>query len=168
MTHPARTYTITWPDPTPAITRGKGLSGLEFLRAILRGDISGPPSNLLVGIEPLEVDVGRVVMAMTPGEHLYNPVGIVQGGILTVLLDAAMGCAVASTLPAGDGYTTLEIKTNFLRAVTVETGRIIAEGKTIHVGGRIATAEGRVTDKDGNLIAHGTTTCLVMRGGKAG
>jgi uncharacterized protein (TIGR00369 family) len=144
------------------------LSGLEFLRAILRGDISGPPSNLLVGIEPLEVDVGRVVMALTPGEHLYNPVGVVQGGILTVLLDAAMGCAVASTLPAGDGYTTLEIKTNFLRGVTVETGRITAEGKTIHVGGRIATAEGRVTDKDGNLIAHGTTTCLVSRGGKAG
>ena len=105
-------------------------------------------------------------MALTPGEHLYNPVGVVQGGILTVLLDAVMGCAVASTLPAGDGYTTLEIKTNFLRAVTVETGRITAEGKTIHVGGRIATAEGRVTDKDGKLVAHGTTTCLISRGAK--
>jgi uncharacterized protein (TIGR00369 family) len=158
-----RTRTTTWTEPAPALTLGRSMSGLEFLLATQRGEIPPPPSHLLLGIKPTSVERGRVVMGLTPDEHHYNPVGVVQGGLVATLLDAAMGCAVASTLEAGSGYTTLELKVNFLRALTAETGPVEAEGRIIHEGGRVALAQGQVTDRDGNLYAHGTTTCLLNR-----
>jgi uncharacterized protein (TIGR00369 family) len=109
------------------------------------------------------VSEGRVVFAGEPAEYHYNPLGTVHGGVMATLLDSALGCAVQSLLPAGTTYTTLELKVNYLRPVTVKTGPIYAEGKIIHLGGRIATAEARLTDAAGKLYAHGTTTCIILR-----
>jgi len=99
-----------------------------------------------------------------PGEHLYNPIGVVHGGFAMTLLDSAMGCAVHTTLGVGEAYTTLEAKVNFVRPITLETGPVRCEGTVIHRGGTIATAEGRViAERTGKLLAHGTTTCLVLK-----
>jgi uncharacterized protein (TIGR00369 family) len=111
-----------------------------------------------------EVDEGRAVFVGDPGEYLYNPIGVVHGGFAMTLLDSAMGCAVHTTLAVGEGYTSLETSVNFVRPITRATGPVRCEGKVLHRGGRIATAEGRLTSqKTGKLLAHGTTTCLVMR-----
>ncbi|MBC8075392.1 MAG: PaaI family thioesterase, partial [Chloroflexales bacterium] len=101
--------------------------------------------------------------AATPAEYHYNPIGSVHGGVAATLCDSAMACAIHTTLPAGVGYTTLELKVNFVRPITVQTGRVTCEGTLIHMGGRVATAEARLTDASGALYAHATTTCLVLR-----
>ena len=103
-----------------------------------------------------------MVFAGTPDLRHYNPIGVVHGGYAATLLDSCMGCAVHSALEAGQGYTTLELKVNYVRAMTVNTGRVRAEGKIINVGRQVATAEGRIVGDDGKLYAHGTTTCLVF------
>jgi uncharacterized protein (TIGR00369 family) len=139
------------------------MTGLEFLRAIASGELPGAPIADLLGFAPVEAEEGRVVFAAVPEQQHYNPIGTVHGGLAATLLDSAMGCAVHSTLPAGVGYTTLELKVNFVRAITSETGRILCEGTVVHRGGRVATAEGRVfAEADGALLAHGTTTCLIF------
>jgi uncharacterized protein (TIGR00369 family) len=139
------------------------VTGLEFLRAIGAGELPAAPIAELLGFEPVEVEEGRVVFAAVPEERHYNPIGTVHGGLAATLLDSAMGCAVHSTLPAGVGYTTLELKVNFVRPITTETGRILCEGTVVHRGGRVSTAEGRVfAEVDGALLAHGTTTCLIF------
>jgi uncharacterized protein (TIGR00369 family) len=158
-----RTRTITWEDPTAAIQTGKTISGIDFLKALLSGELPEPPFAVLLGISIHEVSEGRVVFVAEPAEYHYNPLGTVHGGVIATLLDSAVGCAVQSMLPAGTSYTTLEIKVNYLRPVTASTGMIYAEGKIIHVGGRIATAEGRLTDAEGKLYAHATTTCIILR-----
>jgi uncharacterized protein (TIGR00369 family) len=101
-------------------------------------------------------------MSLLPAEEHYNPIGSVHGGIIATLLDSVMGCAVHSLLPQGRGYTTLEIKVNYLRAVTHATGRITAEGSALHLGRQMATAEARLRDGSDRLYAHATTTCLVF------
>jgi uncharacterized protein (TIGR00369 family) len=158
-----RRRTITWEDPTDSVQKGKTMSGIEYLRAIASGELPPAPIANLIGMEMAEVDEGRVVFAAEPAEYQYNPLGTVHGGIAATLLDSAMGCAVQSMLPAGTGYTTLELKTNYLRAMTSRTGVVYCEGKIIYVGGRVATAEGRLTDASGKLYAHGTTTCILLR-----
>ena len=114
-----------------------------------------------MGFDIEEVGEGRVVFAVEPQEYHYNPIGMVHGGLAATLLDSAMGCAVHSLLPEGRGYTTLEIKVNYVRALKHDTGRVRAIGKVIHLGGKIATAEGSLIDSAGKLYAHGTTTCLL-------
>jgi uncharacterized protein (TIGR00369 family) len=139
------------------------VTGLELLHAIAAGDAPGAPIAELLGFEPVEAEEGRVVFACVPRLHHYNPLGTVHGGLPATLLDSAMGCAVHSTLPAGAGYTTLELKVNFIRPITTDTGRILCEGTVVHRGRRTATAEGRVFAEDtGQLLAHGTTTCLLL------
>jgi uncharacterized protein (TIGR00369 family) len=139
------------------------VTGLEVLRAIAAGELPGAPIAELLGFEPVEAEEGRMVFAAVPEERHYNPIGTVHGGLAATLLDSAMGCAVHSTLPAGVGYTTLELKVNFVRPITTETGRILCEGTVVHRGGRVATADGRVfAEADGALLAHGTTTCLIL------
>jgi uncharacterized protein (TIGR00369 family) len=139
------------------------VTGLEFLRAIAAGELPGAPIADLLGFAPVEAEEGRVVFAAVPDQQHYNPIGTVHGGLAATLLDSAMGCAVHSTLPAGVRYTTLELKVNFVRPITSETGRILCEGTLVHRGGRVATAEGRVfAEADGTLLAHGTTTCLIL------
>jgi uncharacterized protein (TIGR00369 family) len=139
------------------------MTGLELLRAIAAGDAPGAPIADLMGFEPVEAEEGRVVFAAVPGPQHYNPLGAVHGGLAATLLDSAMGCAVHSTLPEGKAYTTLELKVNYTRPITSETGRILCEGTVVHRGGRVATAEGRVVaERTGKLLAHGTTTCLIL------
>ena len=139
------------------------MTGLELLHAIAAGEAPGAPIAELLGFEPIEAEEGRVVFAAVPGPEHYNPIGVVHGGLAATLLDSAMGCAVHTTLPAGVGYTTLELKVNFTRPITTETGRIVCEGTVVHRGGRVATAEGRVVAQEsGKLLAHGTTTCLLL------
>ncbi len=158
-----RRRTITWEDPTASVQKGKTMSGIEYLRAIASGEFPPPPIANLIGMWMVEVDEGRVVFAAEPAEYQYNPLGTVHGGIAATLLDSAMGCAVQSMLPVGTGYTTLELKANYLRAMTSKTGVVYCEGKIIYIGGRVATAEGRLTDAAGKLYAHGTTTCILLR-----
>jgi uncharacterized protein (TIGR00369 family) len=110
-----------------------------------------------------EVSEGRAVFLVEPAEYHYNPIGVVHGGLAATLLDSAMGCAVHSTLPAGATYTTLEIKVNYIRPMSAETGLVRCEANIIHVGGRTAIAEGKIVDAKGKLYAHGTTTCLILR-----
>jgi uncharacterized protein (TIGR00369 family) len=139
------------------------VTGLELLQAIAAGEAPGAPIAELLGFEPVEAEEGRVVFACVPRPEHYNPLGSVHGGLAATLLDSAMGCAVHSTLPAGAGYTTLELKVNFTRPITADTGPIACEGAVMHRGGRTATAEGRViAEGSGKLLAHGTTTCLLF------
>jgi uncharacterized protein (TIGR00369 family) len=159
----SRTRTISWEDPTEAVQTGKTISGIAYLRALQSGEFPPPPIAVLMGMWITEVSEGRVVFAAEPSEYHYNPLGTVHGGVMATLLDSALGCAVQSMLPAGTSYTTLELKVNYLRPITAKTGTVYAEGKIIHIGGRIATAEGRLTDSDGKLYAHGTTTCIILR-----
>jgi uncharacterized protein (TIGR00369 family) len=144
------------------------VSGLDFLRMIIDGRFPGPPIAELLGFSPVEAEKGRVVFAAMPGARHYNPIGSVHGGFAATLLDSCMSCAVQSMLESGYGYTTVEIKVNFVRPITAETGEIRAEGKSIHVGRQIGTAEGRLTDAKGRLLAHGTATCFVFRLPQAG
>lgn len=140
------------------------MSGLELLRAMQEGRIPPPPIMGTVGYGLEALEEGRVSFALVPEEFHYNPIGVVHGGVAATLLDTAMACAVHSTLPAGSGYTTLELKVNFVRALTVDCGRVVAEGRVVHRGGRVATAEGRLTGDDGRLYAHASTTCMIFRG----
>ena len=158
-----RTRTITWEDPWPLAEAGRALSGLEFLQKIVAGELPPPPLAALMNFDLVELREGYAVFAVKPAEYHYNPIGVVHGGLAATLLDSAMGCAVHSTLPAGAGYTTLEIKVNFIRAMSANTGRVRCEAKIVHAGARTAIAEGRVVDESGKLYAHGTTTCLILR-----
>ena len=153
---------VEWEDQAASARSLRELSGLDFLTGILEGRLPAPPVAQLLGFAFTEVEAGRVVMALDPAEFHYNPLSTVHGGVAATLLDSVMACAVHSTLPAGRGYTTLEIKINYVRAITAATGRLRAEGKTIHVGRQVATAEGRLVDAEGRLYAHATTTCLVF------
>lgn len=158
-----KTVTFTWQDPLASAKEGLELSGLEYLRRITTGDIPPPPIMVLMNIKRLEIEEGRAVFYSEPQEYHYNPIGSVHGGYAATLLDSAMACAVHSLLPAGTGYTTLEIKVNYIRPLSGKTGLISSIGKVIHVGGSAATAEGSIVDGEGKLYAHATTTCLIMR-----
>ena len=157
-----RTLDISWDDPIALAQAGRSMSGLEFLRAMRDGKLPHPPICRLLGYRLAEVERGHVVFEITAAEQHYNPIGVVHGGIAMTLLDSAMGCAVQTEMAAGGGYTTLEAKTNLVRAITGDTGRLRAIGKLVHLGKRIATAEGRFEDASGKLYAHATTTCIVL------
>jgi len=159
----SRTRTFTWEDPRAAAKAAVGLSGMEYLQKIVRGDVPPPPIADLMGFRLAELSEGRAVFTVTPEEFHYNPIGVVHGGVAATLLDSAMGCAIHSTLPAGATYTTLEIKVNYIRALTADSGEVRGEASIIHLGGRTAVAEGRVVDALGKLYAHATSTCIIFR-----
>jgi uncharacterized protein (TIGR00369 family) len=150
-------------DPREVATKGLQLSGMDYIQAIFAGELPPPPIAELMGFRGVSAEPGRAVFEMEPGPQHYNPIGSVHGGVALTLLDSAMGCAVHTLLDAGVGYTTLEVKTSFVRPITADTGLIRCEGAVIHRGSRIATAEGKLTDANGKLLAHGTTTCLIFR-----
>ncbi|MGE0875046.1 MAG: PaaI family thioesterase [Burkholderiales bacterium] len=160
---PQRRLEITWEDPQQVAAAARTLSGLEFLQAMIAGRIPPPPVANLLNMRLAEVHKGRAVFEIDLGEQHYNPIGVVHGGIAATLLDSAMGCAVQTTLEAGVAYTTLEIKVNMVRAVTLAAGTLSAVASVIHVGSRTATAEGRFVDAAGKLYAHATTTCIILR-----
>jgi len=140
-----------------------GLSGLEYMRKMAAGEL--PPSGMgqLLGFKLVEVSEGRAVFTVTPDERHYNGLGIAHGGLAATVLDSALGCAINTMLPAGRIFTTLEMKINYVRPLQRETGEVRCEATVIHVGGRTATAEGRIVDAAGKLYAHGTATCILFR-----
>jgi uncharacterized protein (TIGR00369 family) len=158
----ARRRTIRWDDPAGSAEAAGRLAGLPFLEAIRDGRLPAPPVSRLLGFSLTEVEVGRAVFECEPNESHYNPIGTVHGGIISTLLDSALSCAVHATLPAGTGYTTAELKVNFVRPVVTGTGHLRSEGRVVHVGSRLATAEARLTDTAGKLYAHAVGTCLVL------
>jgi uncharacterized protein (TIGR00369 family) len=139
-----------------------GISGLDFLRRLLDGTYPRPPFSKEMDIWPVSFEAGRVIFAATPSARFYNPIGIVHGGWIATLLDSAMGCAVHSTLQAGQTFVTLEMKTVFVKAVAEKTGQLQCEGLLLHAGGRIASSEAKIHDASGSLIAYGSETCLIM------
>lgn len=160
--HNGRIRTVSWDDPTIGAAAAASMSGLDYLRAIVAGDLPAPPIALLLGMDAPKVDPGRAVFSMEPGEYLYNPIGSVHGGVLATLLDSALGCAVHSKLPAGIGYTTVDLAVTYLRPVTRDTGRLSCEAEVIHAGKTIATARAEVVDGEGRRYATGTATCLIL------
>jgi uncharacterized protein (TIGR00369 family) len=162
-----RSHTFTWDDPHAAAAAGIGLSGLDYLRKMAQGELPMAPISVLMNVTGAEVQDGHAIFTAQPLECHYNPIGLVHGGFAATLLDSAMACAIHSRLPQGQAYTTLDLNTHFVRAITVETGPVRAEGKVVHLGSRIATAEGRVIDASGRMYAHATTTCMVFPGGQS-
>src|SRR3954454_13396790 len=156
QTAPKIEYGVTPPDVVAS------MAGLDFVRAIFEGRLLAPP--IMQTVEPFDstAEPGVVAMYSIPGFRHYNPIGSVHGGYAAILLDSAMGLAVHSMLPAGAGYTTLEFKISFIRGMTKDTGAVRPEGRVLNVGRGAATAEARITDSKGRLLAHATTTCLVF------
>lgn len=157
-----RSITVTWQDPMPLAQAARTLSGLEFLRAVRDGRLPPAPIQELIGMKLAEVEEGRVVWELTPGEPHYNPIGVVHAGIAATLLDSAMFCAVHSLMPAGSGCTTLEFKVNLVRPLTLKIGTVRASARVTYSGSRTATAEGRLEDASGKLYAHASSTCLIL------
>ena len=149
---------------TGSVPRNKaaGLSGMQVFEGIFSGNLPAPPIGETLDFIPIEMAPGVAVFQGKPKQRHYNPLGTVHGGWFCTLLDSAVGCAVHTTLPAGKGYTTLEIKVNMVRALTDAVPLVRAEGKVIHTGKQVATAEGRIVGPDGKVYAHATTTCLIF------
>lgn len=164
VTTVARTRSFSWEDPAAAASAGSQQAGIDYLRAIATGTLPPPPVARLLDFSVIDVEPGRVVFALRPAEWMYNPIGSVHGGIAATLLDSCMGCAVHSTLEAGIGYATTDLQVRYIRAMNVATGRVLAEGRVVHAGRRVTTAEGRLYVEEGEtLIAHATTGCAILR-----
>ena len=157
-----RSKTFEWADPIATAEQVVGMSGLEYMHAVRDGTAAWPPMGVLMSIELVEAERGRVVMTCTPGEEHYNPLGIIHGGLLCTLLDTVMGCATHTTLEQGTGYTSIELKVSYLRPVTLDTGALTATGSAVKEGRRVVFAEGGVADADGNLVATASSSLLVL------
>ncbi|ROQ40120.1 uncharacterized protein (TIGR00369 family) [Frondihabitans sp. PhB188] len=159
---PARTKTLEWHDPAITAEAAKTMTGLDFLRAIISGEL--PPPPILSGFNATlaAADEGSVEFRCAPDESHYNPIGTVHGGYVCTMLDSALGCAAQSTLPAGTGYTSLEIKVSYLRPLFADSGQVTVTARVTKPGTRAAFAEGEVRDSDGKLIATATGTLLVF------
>lgn len=157
-----RTRTYSWSDPLGLVADAAGRSGLEIMRSLVSGELPPPPIAKTLGFTLVEVDHGRAVFECEPAEYHYNPIGIVHAGLAATLLDSSMGCAFVTTLDAGVGWTTLELKANFTRALTADTGLVRCTGTVVHPGRTVATTEARLEDAEGRLYAHGTSTILVL------
>jgi uncharacterized protein (TIGR00369 family) len=151
-----RTYGTVGPE------RRKTMSGLEFVQGLASGALPLNTMAQTLGYDVVEAESGRVALMIEPTDSHLNPWGTVHGGLTATLLDSCMGLAIQSMLEKGFASTTLEFKISLVRAITLETGRIRAEGNVLNCGSRIGTAEGRVIDANGRLLAHGTTTCLIF------
>jgi uncharacterized protein (TIGR00369 family) len=162
QTTTVRRREVTWDDPLVGAALAQQMNGLDYLRALLDGRIPRPPIAALLGMTITAVDPGRVTFRQDIGEHLYNPIGSVHGGVFCTALDSAMGCAVHSALPLGQAYTTLELHVHLIKGLRLDTPTVTAEGELVSLGRRVATASGRLFGPDGTLYAHATTTCLVF------
>ena len=137
------------------------MPGLDFLRGLVDGTMPAPPFAETSDVEPVSVEQGRIVFKGKPSQRFYNPMGMVHGGWTALLLDTAMGCAVHSVLPAGTAYTTIEMKTVYVRALREADGPVTCEATLIHKGAQIASAEGKILDREGRLVAYGSETCFI-------
>jgi uncharacterized protein (TIGR00369 family) len=141
----------------------RSISGLELFRRLMSGEEPNAPFLELIGARITDVSVGHVICRSVPGLQHYNPMGVAHGGYASTLLDTAMGCAIHTICKPGTGNMTLELKVNLVRAITADVGELTAEGTIIHQGRTVATAEGRITDANGKLYAHGNTTCMIVQ-----
>ena len=148
------------PDRTEA---RRVMSGIEYMRKLMTGELQPSGMVQLLNFKLVEVSEGRAVFTVQPDERHYNGLGIAHGGLAATLLDSALGCAINAMMPAGKIFTTLEMKINYVRPITRESGEVRCGANVIHVGGRVATAEGRITDERGKLYAHGTATYILFR-----
>jgi uncharacterized protein (TIGR00369 family) len=158
----SRSRTTTWHDPLEVLAAVSARPGLDVLRDTIAGDVPHPPMADTIGLRIVSADPGRVTCEAEPGEHLYNPIGTVHAGFATTLLDSAMGMAFVSLQDAGTRWTTLELKANFTRPITADTGTVRCIGTVVHRGRTVVTAEARLEDGEGRLLAHGTSTILVL------
>ncbi|GAA1265537.1 MULTISPECIES: PaaI family thioesterase [Streptomyces] len=157
-----RTRTYEWEDPALTAAAVGQSSGLDFLREMQAGRLPAAPVSATVDFRLEEVEKGRAVFSLVPGEEHYNPIGSVHGGIYATLLDSAAGCAVQSTLPQGVAYTSLDLTVKFLRRITVDTGRVRAIGTVVSSGRQTALAQAQLVDATDRVLAHATSTCMLF------
>jgi uncharacterized protein (TIGR00369 family) len=161
-TQQLRSRTFTWSDPAEHAAHVGRRPGLELLRAMAGGELPPPPIFRLIDAEAFTAEEGHITVTLRPQEFHYNPLGTMHGGIIATLLDTACGCSVHSTLPAGVGYTSLDLTTKFLRAVTVRSGLLRCEGTVLQRGRRTALAQAQLFDERDTLVAHATSSCLLF------
>jgi uncharacterized protein (TIGR00369 family) len=159
---PERSKTVTWHSPGPSTAKGLSMSGIDYLQAMVDGELPQAPIAGLMEFGISEVEPGRVVFTCKPDESAYNPIGAVHGGLICTLLDSVTGCAAHSTLPQGKGYTSIEIKVNYLKAVRLNSGLLTATGTLVKGGSRVGFSEGVVTDASGAVVATATSTLLIF------
>lgn len=138
------------------------MTGLEQLQAVFGGALPPPPIAETIGMDDFTLAEGSVTVSLTPQHKHYNPLGTVHGGVISTLLDTAAACSVHSTLAAGEAYTSLDLTVKFLRAVTVESGTLVATGRVLQRGRRTALAEAQLHDARGKLVAHATSSCMIF------
>jgi uncharacterized protein (TIGR00369 family) len=160
----ARERTVRWHDPLVGAGAGATMRGLDYLQSMLDGRLPPPPIAATMGFLLGSVGPGEATFVGTPDESVYNPIGVVHGGFVCTLLDSALGCAVHTTLPAGVGYTSIEIKVNYLRPVTAGSGELTARGWVTKPGRRVAFADADVRAADGKVLATASGSCLIMSG----
>jgi uncharacterized protein (TIGR00369 family) len=153
---------VTWRDPLATQATASSMPGLAYWRAVADGDLPEPPIFGLMQMRVVDVENGRITFSCTPDGSMYNTLGMVHGGTVCTLLDTATGCAFHTTLPAGVGFTTVEIKVNYLKAVTVASGPLMAAGDVVKAGSRIGFTDAEVTDASGALVATATSTLLKL------
>ena len=156
--------TVTWHDPAAPAVAARSLAGIDYLRAIIAGDVPPPPIAALMGFDLVDVAEGEAWFATTPDASVYNPLGMVHGGMAATLLDSALGCAVHTTLPVGRVHASIEIKVNFLRPISSTTGRIVAHGRVTKPGRRVAFSEGDLRDADGKILATASSSIVILPG----
>lgn len=159
---PQRSRTVTWHDPGPGAARGRAVAGIDYLKAMIAGELPPPPIAALMQFDLVEAEPGKVVFTCRPDPSMNNPNGGIHGGLVCTLLDSVAGLAVHSTLPAGKGYTSIEINVNYLKAVRLDTGPVTATGTVVKAGSRVGFTEGVVTDASGAIVATATSTLLVF------
>jgi uncharacterized protein (TIGR00369 family) len=161
----SRRRELVWQDPVPTAAAGATMTGIEYMNAVVAGELPPPPIAVVMRMRPIEISEGRAIFEGEPGEEHYNPIGVVHGGYAATLLDSALGCSVHTTLEAGVAYTSLGLEAKYVRPITRDTGRVLCEANVLYRGRRQATAEASLTAADsGKLLAHGTTTCMILGG----
>jgi uncharacterized protein (TIGR00369 family) len=157
-----RSKTVTWHDPGPSAAKGLAMPGVEYLQAMVAGELPPPPIAGLMEFTMTEAAPGHVVFTCRPDESAYNPIGAIHGGLVCTLLDSVAGSALHSTLPQGKGYTSVEIKVNYLKAVRLNSGLLTATGRVLKSGARVGFTEGSVVDESGALVATASSTLLIF------
>jgi uncharacterized protein (TIGR00369 family) len=160
-----RTRTYNWADPQEQDKVHRNLAGIDFMRLLLTGEIGHTPMMATLGFDLVTVEDGYIELECVTGEFMYNPIGAVHGGVAATLVDSAAGCAVQTTLPAGTGYTSVDLSVHYLRPITTDLGPVRAIGTVINRGRRTALGRAEVRDGANRLLAHGTSSCMLFPGG---
>ena len=159
---PQQSRTVTWHDPAPTVARGLSMPGIDYLKAMIARELPPPPMARLMRFDLVDVEPGKVVFTCEPDASMFNPSGAIHGGLVCTVLDSVAGLALHSTLPAGKGYTSIEIKVNYLKPVRLDAGPLSATGTVVKSGARVGFTEGVVTDALGKVVATATSTLLIF------